>query len=188
MQRTRQHLSVIFSDHLALAILLLVFAAFLFLSKLGTPYPNGYAGLYTLMAERIVANGSAVPPTIPLYGPGGIPFAYPPLAFYLMAAVTTFFKVQPFDYLRFAPALFYLLSLVPMYALSRAITASPRQAAGHVSDGHLGRDDRLPLWSGWHGPRARPGPIMLWALGPGLPGLSNRQLEIRRARRPFSWG
>ncbi len=128
LSRALRRLSRIPNDRLALILLISAFAGFLFLSKLASPYPNGYAGLYTLMAERIAANGFVTPATIPLYGPGGIPFAYPPLAFYLMAAITTFIKVQPFDYLRFAPALFYLLSLLPMYALSRAITASPRQA------------------------------------------------------------
>lgn len=112
----------------ALLCLLAVFAIPLFFYKLGAQYPNGYAGLFALMAETVAGNGFALPVEIPFYGPGGIPFAYPPLSFYLMAFATNGLTIAPFDYMRLAPSVFLLLSLIPMFALTKALTSSLRQA------------------------------------------------------------
>src|SRR5437588_10136227 len=68
--------------------------------------PGGYAGLYVLMSESIVHSHFLPPLRIGLYGPGGIPFAYPPLALYLMAFCIGILHVPVFDYLRFAPDVF----------------------------------------------------------------------------------
>ena len=117
------------SDNLALAFILPVFGVLLFYYKVETPFPHIPAGLYALMGETIAGNGFSLPTTIPYYGPGGIPFAYPPLSFYLMAFSQVYLNVNSFDYMRFAPSLFLLLSLVPMFLLVKEMTKSPRQAA-----------------------------------------------------------
>ncbi len=122
-------LKFIRSDYVALAFIVPVFAILLFYYKVQTPFPNIPAGLYALMGETVAGNGFSLPATIPYYGPGGIPFVYPPLSFYIMAFFLTYLKVNSFDYMRFAPSLFLLLSLVPMYLLAKEMTASPRQAA-----------------------------------------------------------
>jgi hypothetical protein len=51
-------------------------------------YPMGYAGLYNEISDAILENSFFLPMRIPYYGPNGIPFAYPPLAFYLEALIT----------------------------------------------------------------------------------------------------
>lgn len=65
----------------AAALLMIGFAYY----GLDSPRPPG---LYLEMARAIEQAGYALPTTVPHYTAGGIPFAYPPLAFYLMA----FFK------------------------------------------------------------------------------------------------
>ncbi|HNT54482.1 MAG TPA: hypothetical protein PKG95_07205 [Anaerolineaceae bacterium] len=91
-------------------------------------HPTGYAGLYTLMSDELVAAGFRLPDSVPYYGPGGMPFAYPPVGFYLMGLVTTMLPISDFTYLRFAPPLFSLLALLPLALLTFQLTRS-RSAA-----------------------------------------------------------
>jgi len=95
----------------------------LFASAFKQNYPLGYAGLYTQMAVEIANSNFHLPMSVPFYGPGGIPFAYPPLALYLMAV---FIKlgVSVWSYLRFAPAVLSWLSLIPLFVLARRISRS----------------------------------------------------------------
>lgn len=87
-------------------------------------FPSGFAGLYTLMADQISQAGLSLPLSVPYYGPGGIPFAYPPAGFYLMAIITSIFQVSDFVYLRFAPAIFMWLSMIPLALITFEITKS----------------------------------------------------------------
>ena len=80
-----------------------------------TPY--GIAGLYTLMSDLASSHGYALPMRVPYYGPGGIPFVYPPLATYAHALVVHGLGVSNFFYLRFAPICFTVLCLVPLSLL-----------------------------------------------------------------------
>jgi hypothetical protein len=116
-------------DFLVISSLVVIFSFLFFYANVKDAFPRGSAGFYSLMAETIAGAHFALPTTIPFYGPGGIPFAYPPLAFYLMAFFTDLLKVAPFVYLRFAPPLFLTASLVPLFLLARQITGTTRQAA-----------------------------------------------------------
>ncbi|HWQ45513.1 MAG TPA: glycosyltransferase family 39 protein, partial [Longilinea sp.] len=95
----------------------------LFTNAIKYDNPMGFAGLYTQMAEDIARVNFLLPLNTPFYGPGGIPFAYPPLGLYLMAV---FLKlgVPTWAYLRFAPPVFSLLALVPIYLLARRMLRS----------------------------------------------------------------
>jgi hypothetical protein len=95
----------------------------LFASAISQYYPLGYAGLYTMMAEAISKANFQLPMSVPFYGPGGIPFAYPPLGLYFMAL---FLKlgISTWAYLRFAPPVFSLLSLIPLFLLTRRLSKS----------------------------------------------------------------
>ena len=93
------------------------------------PYPIGVAGLYALMAQTIADTQFVLPHSIPFYGPGGIPFAYPPLAFYIMAFFTDVININPITYMRFAGPLFSLLALIPMYLLAKRISGSAAAAS-----------------------------------------------------------
>lgn len=91
--------------------------------------PLGFAGLYSLFAETLAKNHFAIPASIPFYGPGGFPAVYPPLAFYLMAAVCGLGHVPVSEYLRFAPAIFSGFALVPFFLVSYRISSSQLVAA-----------------------------------------------------------
>jgi hypothetical protein len=104
---------------------LLVISAGLYLfNAFRYAYPVGYAGLYTLMSEQLGANGFQLPWTVPFYGPGSFPYAYPPAGFYLAALITKLFHISAFTYLRFVPPLLTLLFLVLDYILIKRITSS----------------------------------------------------------------
>lgn len=86
--------------------------------------PTGYAGLYTLMAEQLGANSFKLPRSVPYYGPGGFPYAYPPAGFYLAAFINQITHLPWFTYLRFAPPVLTLLFAALEYVFIHKITAS----------------------------------------------------------------
>jgi hypothetical protein len=102
---------------------LLASVPLLFAGAIRQYFPLGYAGLYTMMAEAIAKVNFQLPMSVPFYGPGGIPFAYPPLGLFLMAM---FLKlgISTWTYLRFAPPVFSLLSLIPLFLLGRRMSKS----------------------------------------------------------------
>lgn len=107
----------------ALSAALLLAPLFLYM-PIRFDYAPGAAGLYTLISDTLRANHFVVGGSIPYYGPGGIPFAYPPIGFYLMAAVEQFGRVSAFDYVRYAPAVFSLLAMVLMAMIGRHLSGS----------------------------------------------------------------
>jgi hypothetical protein len=113
---------------IAVALLLVLFLPFFLYPAVVQPLPLGYGALYALMAERIADNHYALPQNIPYYGPGGLPFAYPPLAFYLMAAVTEGTGLSPMAYMRWAPPLILVAGIVAMFFLAHTMTASVLEA------------------------------------------------------------
>lgn len=92
-------------------------------------YPSFGAGLYLLVAEEISAAGYALPETIPYYTEGGVPFAYPPLMFYAVAAIRDLTGVDPIAITRILPGLVTVAYLVPLYLLARDLLDSRPQAA-----------------------------------------------------------
>ncbi len=90
--------------------------------------PMGYAGLFTQMADQIAGSNFHLPLQSPYYGPGGIPFAYPPLGLYLLAI---FIKLtgKYFIFLRLLPPLLSLLSLIPLFFLMQEMSGSSAAAA-----------------------------------------------------------
>lgn len=106
-------------------ILILVFTfPLLFFTAFRFQFPVGYGGLFVIMSESLAEAGFRLPQSVPYYGPGGIPYAYPPVGFYVMAFFTSILHVPVFDYLRFAPALFLWLSLIPLYLSTHEMTNS----------------------------------------------------------------
>lgn len=112
-------------------LVFLLFFCFYLYPRIVTPYLFSYAGLYMEMSESILKYQFALPLTIPYYGPGGIPFTYPPLGFYLCAFTMSIFKISTMQYVRFAPILFYTGALIAFYILVRKITKS--RAKGLIS-------------------------------------------------------
>lgn len=85
------------------------------------PYPAYGAGLYLEIADQIVAHGYRLPETIPHYTDRGVPFAYPPLAFYAAAVVVDLTPLTPLTLSRYAPPLLTVLYLIPYYYVAREL-------------------------------------------------------------------
>ena len=98
-------------------------AVILFANAVRIPMPLGYGGLYSLMAEQVSLGNFFLPQAVPYYGPGGIPFAYPPLGFYLMALALKL-GLSSITYLRFFPPFYTLLSLIPLFLLVKKYAES----------------------------------------------------------------
>ncbi|NHX36185.1 MULTISPECIES: glycosyltransferase family 39 protein [Halolamina] len=116
------------------------------------PYPAYGAGLYLRIADAIAAGGYAPPGQISGYTAEGVPFAYPPLQFYLLAVLLDL-GAGPVALARFLPSLGVLAALVPVYLLARdyagsrpagaaagvAVALNPQLLQWHVSAGGLVR-------------------------------------------------
>ncbi|MCL7418831.1 MAG: glycosyltransferase family 39 protein, partial [Halalkalicoccus sp.] len=93
---------------------------------LNKPYPAYATALFPHMAEVLIENGYRRPEVIPLYTAEGLPFAYPPLMFYVMAVLIDV-GIDPLLISRLLPGVAFVLLLVPYFYLSREFL-SVRQA------------------------------------------------------------
>jgi hypothetical protein len=91
------------------------------------PYPAFGAGLYLKIAERVLANGYQPPTAITGYTTGGVPFAYPPLNYYLIAVLIDV-GFDPLTISRVFPVLMTVAYLIPFFYLAREVLDSTRQA------------------------------------------------------------
>jgi hypothetical protein len=90
----------------------------------GVPLNDG--GLFYVMARDLAANHLALP-YFTTYNSAGIPYAYPPLAFYVLTAFQLSTRVPLFDMLRFLPAILSALSIPPFFLLAAEIMHSRSQ-------------------------------------------------------------
>ena len=112
-----------------LAAPLLIGAAVVLVYLLAHPYPAYGAGLYLQIAERIAENGYRLPTRIPGYTAEGVPFAYPPLLFYLGALAMDVGGLDPLALSRYVPAVAVVGYLVPYYFLSRELLGNRAEAS-----------------------------------------------------------
>lgn len=91
------------------------------------PYPAFGAGLYIRMAEQVSQNGYQLPTTITGYAEP-IPFAYPPLMYYVTAVVMDLTGAGPVAVSRFLPGIVSIVYLVPFFLFARELFGSPRPA------------------------------------------------------------
>ncbi|MFC7202429.1 glycosyltransferase family 39 protein [Haloferax namakaokahaiae] len=92
------------------------------------PYPGYGAGLYAKIALELQANGYLLPARIPGYTVDGVPFAYPPLQFYILAVLFDL-GFDPIAVARVLPAIAVIATQIPVYLLTRDITESRPTAA-----------------------------------------------------------
>ncbi|MFC7081924.1 ArnT family glycosyltransferase [Halorussus caseinilyticus] len=92
-------------------------------------YPTLTAGLFNEMANQLAANGYVIPRTIHGYTADGLPFAYPPLMFYLLAFVRETLGMGPLAASRILPQVYATAYVVPFYLLAYELLDSRRQAA-----------------------------------------------------------
>lgn len=141
------------------------------------PYPAYGAGLYVQIARTIVANGYALPSSVPGFTAEGVPFAYPPLQFYLLAVLLEV-GADPVALARYLPSVAMLAALVPAYLLSRDYTASrPAGAAAAVA---VALNPQLIQWHLSAGGVVRAF-AFLYALGAIYAGYHVFESESRRA-------
>ena len=106
--------------HLAvmLAIVLGVFVRAEYVFSADFPLNDG--GLFYQMAREIQQAHFALP-TVTAYNQANIPFAYPPLGFYLVAALDQLTPVSLMQWFRFIPLATASLMLVAFFALARDV-------------------------------------------------------------------
>lgn len=106
-----------YKKHIPLLLSLLLTTPILFFQSFRYSYPLGYAGMFTMIAEDIADAGFALPLSIPHYGPGGIDMVYPPFAMYVFALAMKI-GAPTWAYLRLMPAIFTLLTIIPLFYLA----------------------------------------------------------------------
>jgi hypothetical protein len=99
---------------------------------IGLDVPFRYGGLFVEFSRQIATNGYLLPANIPFYTQGGIPFAYPPLAFYVQAFLIETLSLPKYAVVNLLPPLVAVLSLPSFYLLTRALNMSDRSRLGAV--------------------------------------------------------
>lgn len=91
-------------------------------------FPLNDGGLFYTMTQDILDHNFSLP-VYTSYNGNEIPFAYPPLPFYLMALIQRFLHIGIIDQLRFLPAFFSTLAIPALYFLSKSVTSSKEKSA-----------------------------------------------------------
>jgi hypothetical protein len=89
-------------------------------------FPLNDGGMFYTMVKDLVANHFALPITTS-YNFSAIPFAYPPLAFYLVGFLHTVFKIDLIQLFRLFPLFFSILSIPAFYLLCTQILKHKNQ-------------------------------------------------------------
>lgn len=92
-------------------------------------FPIGDGGLFYRMTQDLIDNHFLLPSYTSYNAELRIPFAYPPLAFYLTAALSLLTGASPLQVMSFLPAFFCLLMIPAVYLFARKMMFSETQAA-----------------------------------------------------------
>lgn len=111
---------------------LLAFAALIALSirmipALNADFPLNDGGLFYAMISDLQAAHFSLP-VFTTYNGADIPFAYPPLAFYLAGLLGYLFHISTLDLLRLLPPLISTFNVLAFYLFARVIAPSKTQA------------------------------------------------------------
>jgi hypothetical protein len=90
-------------------------------------FPVNDGGMFLVMTEELKANHYLLP-AFTGYNQAGIPFAYPPLGFYLTAWLSGILHVSTLEVVRWSPPILSTLSLLPFFMLARETLDSRVQA------------------------------------------------------------
>jgi len=103
-------------------------AAAVYATYLAThPYPAFGAGLFLRMAEAVAEAGYALPARVGGYTADGVPFAYPPLPFYVLAVLLDA-GTDPVALSRYLPGVFVVAALPPYYYAAKVLLGSSSKA------------------------------------------------------------
>ena len=97
-----------------------IFVRLIPLLLLGAPHeiPYNGGGLYYAFSTMIIDNNFHYPIDIPYYSSSGIPFAYNPLMFYLIAFIAVYLNISPFILHAYLPTLFSIIGVALFYILA----------------------------------------------------------------------
>lgn len=102
----------------ALLLLIGVVIRLAHLAVIDINLPFRLGGLFIEFAQQLSANNYLIPDWIPFYTEGGIPFAYPPLAFYIQAIILDGTSIPVFVLANILPSIILILSLPSFYLLT----------------------------------------------------------------------
>jgi hypothetical protein len=94
----------------------------------GSLYPVNDGGLFFQMTEDLLGN-QLILPKYSTYNQVQIPFAYPPLAFYITALIHKIFNIPVMDLFRILPCVITILTLPAYYYLAKEILSDKFLAA-----------------------------------------------------------
>lgn len=89
-------------------------------------FPLNDGGFFYASIDQLLQNGFRLPATV-TYNALNIPYAHPPLAFYLVAGLQALSGLETLTLMRFVPVLMSSLTLIPAFLLMRAALTSARQ-------------------------------------------------------------
>jgi len=104
-----------------LIILIGLFLRTYHLFLVGFSKPWKFGGLYLEFARQIFLNNYTLPERIPYYTLGGLPFAYPPLPFYIESFLVFTLGLPEFLVVNLLPAIASVISLILFYVLIKNI-------------------------------------------------------------------
>lgn len=94
---------------------------------LTSDYPLNDGGLFYTLTRDLLAAGGALP-RFTAYNQSAIPYAYPPLAFYLTAGIVALTRLPLMTLLRLLPPLLSCFTIPAFYLLARRLLPAPRPA------------------------------------------------------------
>lgn len=109
---------------LAAVFLLGVLARFIHFRSIDSNLPFHLGGLFLTYAEEILNHGYGLPQRIPVYTAEGIPFVYPPLAFYIEAIIIDLFNPPVFLLVNVLPPLLSCIALAAFWLVCRQLPVS----------------------------------------------------------------
>ena len=125
----RAHLTAYVDDDVAWLALSIAAAGAVSLVYLATHVHPAYeGGLFLDIVTEIQAHGYGLPERIHGYTAEGVPFAYPPLMFYVIAFALEVTRVDPVTLLLVVPSTVVVLTVVPFYYTAKELLGVPRQA------------------------------------------------------------
>lgn len=117
------------NNHEKLHILILIFGLLLgayarLLPTIMIGFPVTDGGLFYVMVQAIQNHGYALPAFVE-YNGISIPFAYPPLGFYLTALISQILRIPLIEVFRWLPAILSIAFTIAFYPLAASILKSP---------------------------------------------------------------
>lgn len=103
-------------------------ALFRFVPTIMAGFPVNDGGMFYVMIQDLQDN-QFIPPFYTTYNHINIPFAYPPLAFYVGAGIGSILNIPTIEILRWLPALFNTIGIPAFYFLAKEILNNKMKGA-----------------------------------------------------------